>query len=73
MSGVASVFLLVFSSILPSSSSYSVSISLHDSETHLGKNYEWRDRALVFSVINVERTHFVGMAWLPPQIEVLRD
>lgn len=53
--------------------SYSVSISLHDSETHLGKNYEWRDRALVFSVINVERTHFVGMAWLPPQIEVLRD
>lgn len=53
--------------------SYSISFSLHDSETHLGKNYEWRDRALVFSVINVERAHFVGLAWIPPTIEVRRE
>jgi lipopolysaccharide transport system ATP-binding protein len=52
---------------------YSISFSLHDSETHLGKNYEWRDRALVFSVINVEHSHFIGLAWIPPTIEVRRE
>ncbi len=53
--------------------SYSMSFALHDSESHLEKNYEWRDRAIVFNVVNVGKDHFVGLAWLPSSIEVLRD
>ncbi|MFC3813453.1 ABC transporter ATP-binding protein [Lysobacter sp. GCM10012299] len=49
---------------------YSVSIALTSAETHLVKNYQWRDLALVFTVANVGRSQFVGSAWVPPQIEV---
>ena len=53
--------------------SYSVSFALHDAENHLAKSYEWRDRAIVFNVVIVGKDHFVGLAWLPSSIEVLRD
>ncbi len=53
--------------------SYSVSFALHDAENHLAKSYEWRDRAIVFNVVIVGKDHFVGLAWLPSTIEVLRD
>ena len=53
--------------------SYSVSFALHDAENHLAKSYEWRDRAIVFNVVIVGKEHFVGLAWLPSSIEVLRD
>ena len=48
---------------------YSVSIGLHASESHLEKNYEWRDLALVFNVNNADKESFVGVAWLPPVLE----
>ncbi|GAA3957681.1 ABC transporter ATP-binding protein [Allohahella marinimesophila] len=48
--------------------SYSVSIALHGDDTHVARNYEWRDHALVFSVLNSSVNTFVGVAWLPPQI-----
>ncbi|MEO9228670.1 MAG: ABC transporter ATP-binding protein [Devosia sp.] len=50
--------------------SYSFSVALSSTETHLVNNYEWRDLALVFTVANTQRTTFVGMAWLPPQITI---
>ena len=50
--------------------SYSVAIALHALETHLVKNYEWRDLALVFSVVNISKEHFVGLAWIPPDLEI---
>lgn len=50
--------------------SYSVAIALHDSETHLTKNYEWRDLALVFNVVNVDKPVFEGCSWLNPQIDI---
>lgn len=50
--------------------SYSVSIALASAETHLVKNYHWRDLALVFTVANVDKPQFVGTAWLPPVIEI---
>ena len=53
--------------------SYSVSFALHGAENHLVNSYEWRDRAIVFNVVNVGKDHFVGLAWLPSSIEVLRD
>lgn len=47
---------------------YSISTSLSSSETHLVNNYEWRDLALLFQVININHTHFVGCNWLEPEI-----
>jgi lipopolysaccharide transport system ATP-binding protein len=50
--------------------SYSVAVAAHDAETHISRNYEWRDLALVFKVINAEKPRFVGSAWLPVAVEV---
>jgi len=52
--------------------SYSVSVALTDAETHLIKNYQWRDLALVFTVTNTAHPTFVGAAWIPPRMEILR-
>lgn len=52
--------------------SYSVSTALSSTETHLVNNYEWRDLALVFTIANQNRVPFVGMAWVPPCIEIRR-
>jgi lipopolysaccharide transport system ATP-binding protein len=45
---------------------YSVAIALHAADTHIGKNYEWRDRAIVFEITNIDKENFVGVAWIPP-------
>jgi len=52
--------------------SYSVATALVSSDTHLVNNYEWRDLALVFNVVNLSRQPFVGSSWIDPQIEVVR-
>ncbi len=52
--------------------SYSVSTALHTSDSHLAANYEWRDLALMFNVVNLDRDHFVGGSWIPPQVEFQR-
>ncbi len=52
--------------------SYSVSTALHVADTHLGANYEWRDLALMFNVVNLNHDHFVGVSWIPPQVECQR-
>ncbi len=51
--------------------SYSISVALACTETHLMNNYQWTDLALLFNVIN-PHNHFVGCAWLEPNIEVNR-
>ncbi len=50
---------------------YSISTALTRSDSHLDRNYEWKDRALIFHVLNVSHPKFVGRAWLQPQAEVL--
>lgn len=50
--------------------SYSVAIALHASYSHLAVNYEWRDCALVFSVVNTTFHEFTGSAWLPQTMEI---
>ncbi|MEZ4598902.1 MAG: ABC transporter ATP-binding protein [Syntrophotaleaceae bacterium] len=52
--------------------SYSISIALHTQDTHLAANYEWRDLALVFDVVNLNQDRFVGTAWLPPDVRCFR-
>lgn len=50
--------------------SYSVQTALVDRENHLAANYEWRDLALVFSVVNVGKPQFAGSLWLESSIEI---
>lgn len=52
---------------------YSVATALVSSETHLVNNFEWRDLALVFSVVNMSKYGFVGTNWMPPQLEVTEE
>mgnify|MGYP000962901804 CR=1 FL=1 len=52
------------------SGSYSIAVALHTADSHIGRNYEWRDMAQVFNVINVDQDSFVGVAWLPPELEL---
>jgi lipopolysaccharide transport system ATP-binding protein len=52
--------------------SYSVQTALVDRESHLTANYEWRDLALVFQVVNVDKPQFVGCLWYEPQINIER-
>jgi lipopolysaccharide transport system ATP-binding protein len=50
--------------------SYSIQTALVSTDTHLVNNYEWRDLALVFNVINISKPHFEGCAWIDPHIEI---
>jgi len=49
---------------------YSISVALSSTDTHLVHNYQWKDLALLFTVANIDKSAFVGTAWVPPAIEV---
>lgn len=49
---------------------YSVATALVSSETHFENNYEWKDYAAMFKVVNVHNILFVGMNWLPVQFSI---
>ncbi len=51
---------------------YSVQTALVSTDTHLVNNYEWRDLALVFNVVNINKPHFAGCSWIDPRIEISR-
>lgn len=48
---------------------YTISTALVGSDTHLDSNYEWRDRACSFEVINSNLDFFEGQAYLNTRIE----
>jgi len=50
--------------------SYSIVTALHASDNHLSANYEWRDLALVFNVVNSGKVQFQGCNWLEPRISI---
>jgi lipopolysaccharide transport system ATP-binding protein len=52
--------------------SYSISPALVASDTHLDKNYEWVDNALVFDVINIDKPIFIGTCWLDGTFSINR-
>jgi len=52
--------------------SYSITVALHDADTHINNNYFWRDRALLFEVINTQKAHFDGVTWLHPSVQLGR-
>lgn len=43
--------------------SYSVHASLVRNSSHIEKNYHWIDGAIVFEVINKDKTQFLGCSW----------
>ena len=45
--------------------SYSIQTALVNSYNHLDKNYEWRDLAMVFEVVNNSHALFAGTVYLP--------
>lgn len=49
---------------------YSIVTALTNSDTHLTANYDWRDRALVFSVINTNKPIFAGVSWIDHSVRV---
>lgn len=52
--------------------SYSITTALTSSDTHLADNYEWRDLAFLFIVMNMNRKTFVGTNWLEPTVEIVK-
>jgi lipopolysaccharide transport system ATP-binding protein len=50
--------------------SYSAAVAIHDSHTHLTQNYEWRDLAVVFKVLNVSLPEFAGTSYLPTSVRI---
>lgn len=43
--------------------SYAVHCSLVENDSHLHKNFEWRDGAFIFEVVNVDKVIFAGCMW----------
>lgn len=52
--------------------SYAITLALHASDSHLAANYVWKDRAVIFNIVNINHPHFMGVAWLPPEWESKR-
>lgn len=50
--------------------SYSIAIAMHADDNHVSRNYEWRDHALVFNVVNIDKDVFLGVAWVPPALRI---
>ena len=63
---------IIFSFLFPVNigvGSYSLTLALHKGDTHLVNNYEWRDKAYIFSVVNVRQRAFSGNAWIEPKVD----
>ncbi len=67
--GTTAIFTFQFAANL-GEGTYSIATALHTADTHITKNYEWRDLALVFNVLNMDKENFIGVAWLPPTLEL---
>lgn len=52
---------------------YSIALSLSRLDSHLDRNFEWRDYGLVFHVINNRQENFVGCSWLGAKTSITRN
>ena len=52
--------------------SYSVAIALHSASNHIANNYEWRELAVIFSVVNMQYPEFIGSSWINPVLKITR-
>ena len=44
---------------------YSIAVALHESDSHLVRNHDWWDQALVFQVLRADEPYRIGIANLP--------
>jgi len=51
---------------------YSIQTALTSTEDYWTNNYEWRDLAHFFTVVNAGTLDFAGCAWINPSIEILQ-
>jgi lipopolysaccharide transport system ATP-binding protein len=51
---------------------YSVAVALHEHDTHITRNFEWQDLAVTFTAVNSRQPEFIGVAWVPPVLEITR-
>lgn len=52
---------------------YTINTSLAGGETHMEKNYEWKELGVVFQVIEYDSHRFEGLSHLTPKISVSRN
>ena len=52
--------------------SYSISIALHTGATHVESNFEWKDLAVTFDVLNSNKKSFIGACWIEPELRIIR-
>ena len=52
--------------------SYSIQTALHSDATHLTNNYEWTDLAMLFNVVNMSKSHFVGSSWIDSTFNIVK-
>lgn len=50
---------------------YTLTVGLHDVENHLSKNYNWKDKLMLFTVVNASKSKFSGLAWLPVEVKII--
>ncbi len=51
---------------------YSIATALALSSTHLEGNLEWKDLALMFQVVNLNKQDFIGSSWIESELELER-
>ncbi len=51
---------------------YSITVAVHNDETHLEKCYEWTDNAAVFRIRHADKPDWSGLVVLDPQITARR-
>ena len=49
---------------------YSVAVALTRDRSHVDENFEWRDLALVFEVLNGPQPTFTGCTWIPTTVSI---
>jgi homopolymeric O-antigen transport system ATP-binding protein len=52
---------------------YSIAIALHESDSHLVRNHDWWDHALVFQVLRADAPYRIGIADLPVATSGIRE
>lgn len=50
--------------------SFAITVALHAHDTHIDANYEWKDQALIFNVVNISKKTFTGLCWMEPKLRV---
>ncbi len=51
--------------------SYSLSVAVVQGRSHLNKNYDWLDQALVFQILPIDES--IGSAWLPATYKFFKE